>query len=321
MRCASRCPKLDAGRGDRACAAAASPTTSAGCTVTPPTPRAAQTSTRSPTPSAGCGSPRCDAERAELHATARCAGHQRRDAARDRGGDRSRGDRSSRRHACAATADGADPASARAARRHVRSRALRAPAPRRRRAARARRCPKCAWFRPAIRRIAARPAHRPRDRLAMLRARASPNFRGLVVDGAKSTGTARATRCSRSRSCAAKTRSGRSWLLSAPTRFAGCRPGIAGASMFGARASRRRRAAGRGARPRDCRDALAAEWQARLTARSRGLVVARPPAPSIEQRVSPQPISATAIRAQLARGTGGRRAVARFAPARRFGLY
>ena len=118
----------------------------------------------------------------------------------------------------------------RVARRHVRPGPLRAPAARRRRAARARRSPKCAWSRPAIRRIAAAPQPPAADRLAMLRARASREFPGLVVDareiarGGKSY-TVLTLEELRARGAGAAAAA----AASAPTRSSGCRRGIAGA--------------------------------------------------------------------------------------------
>jgi nicotinate-nucleotide adenylyltransferase len=58
---------------------------------------------------------------------------------------------------------------------------------------------------------------------------------------------------------------------------------------------------------------LAAEWRSRLVDRPDPLF-SRPAGAIYEQAIAPQPISATAIRAQLARGAAGREAVGRMLP-------
>ena len=63
----------------------------------------------------------------------------------------------------------------------------------------------------------------------------------------------------------------------------------------------------------DLPEALAAEWRRRLT-RDPAALFSTPAGAIFEERVSPQPIAATAIRAQLARGDEGRSAVAGLLP-------
>lgn len=59
---------------------------------------------------------------------------------------------------------------------------------------------------------------------------------------------------------------------------------------------------------------LAGEWNARLT-RDPSVLLSRPAGAIYEQEIPPQPISATAIRAQLARGAPGRGAISQMLPA------
>ena len=63
----------------------------------------------------------------------------------------------------------------------------------------------------------------------------------------------------------------------------------------------------------DLPEALAAQWRTRLTSNP-SILFAAPAGAIFEERVSPQPIAATAIRAQLARGSAGRQAVAGLLP-------
>jgi nicotinate-nucleotide adenylyltransferase len=63
----------------------------------------------------------------------------------------------------------------------------------------------------------------------------------------------------------------------------------------------------------DLPDALAAEWHRRLT-RDAAVLFSTPAGAIFEERISPQPIAATEIRAQLARGDNGRLAVAGLLP-------
>ena len=63
----------------------------------------------------------------------------------------------------------------------------------------------------------------------------------------------------------------------------------------------------------DLPEALAAEWRRRLT-RDPAILFSTPAGAIFEERISPQPIAATEVRAQLARGDKGRRAVAGLLP-------
>ncbi|HTP99585.1 MAG TPA: nicotinate-nucleotide adenylyltransferase [Casimicrobiaceae bacterium] len=58
---------------------------------------------------------------------------------------------------------------------------------------------------------------------------------------------------------------------------------------------------------------LLAQWQARLTT-DRSVLFSQPSGAIYEQPITPQPISATEIRTQLARGAGGRSEVVRLLP-------
>ena len=199
----------------------------------------------------------------------------------------------------------------RPARRHVRSGPLRAPAARRRRAARARRLPKCASFPRAIRRIAARRRVRPRDRLAMLRARASPNFPGSSSTRARSRARGKSyTVLTLEELRARRRRAAARCCSSAPTRSSDLPTWHRWREIFDARARRRRRAPGRRARRRAAGAARAAMWKRARTRRSAKPCVARRPAPSIGRPMTPQPISATAIRARSRAAAAGASAVA-----------
>jgi nicotinate-nucleotide adenylyltransferase len=63
----------------------------------------------------------------------------------------------------------------------------------------------------------------------------------------------------------------------------------------------------------DLPEALAAEWRSRLT-RDSAVLFSTPAGAIFEERISPQPIAATEIRAQLERGANGRLAVAGLLP-------
>ena len=63
----------------------------------------------------------------------------------------------------------------------------------------------------------------------------------------------------------------------------------------------------------DLPEALAAEWRKRIT-RDPAILLSTPAGAIFEERISPQPIAATEIRAQLARGDNGRLAVAGLLP-------
>ena len=187
-------------------------------------------------------------------------------------------------------------------RRHVRPRPLRAPASRRRAAANARRGRHAS--RPRGRSAASRRA--ARERRASRRdagARARRISRASRSTRAKSRAVARATRCSRWSRCAPRAPRGRCCGSWAPTRCSDCRRGTAGA-----RSSASRISSSSGARASSSTARCRRRSSRSGTRASRAIAkpCARAPAGAIyRQDVTPQPISATAIRAALARGPDG----------------
>ena len=210
----------------------------------------------------------------------------------------------------------------RGSRRHVRSGPLRASALRRRRAPRARARRGAPRAGGAILRTATRPTASAADRLAMLEL-AVAEFPGLVVDDrelrragksytvltlrgiARASSPAPAARC-----CSARTRS------------AGLPSWHRWRDIVRPRASRRRRAARREPRGRACPRRCLPIWREQAWSTIRRSCVRDRPARSSCSPSRPVDVSATAIRDRSRMGERRRRrCVARFAPARRFGLY
>ena len=189
------------------------------------------------------------------------------------------------------------------ARRHVRSRPLRAPAPRRRGAARAgaRRGAAGSRRRPAASRRARRP--RPPTACAMLRARGGRVSRRSSSTRASLHAPARATPCSRCEELRARGPVAAAGAdRSAPTPCSGCPTWHRWHELFELAQSSWWRARAPGLRSTRCAPSCGSEWAARDHRRRRDAARHARAAPSVVQPVTPQPISATAIRAALARG-------------------
>ena len=191
----------------------------------------------------------------------------------------------------------------------------------RRRAARARLCRKCASFRPAIRRIAARRRPPPRDRLAMLRARGR-RVPGLAVDEREIERAGKSyTVLTRSRSCARED-AARPLVLRRRRRRVPRPADVASLARDLRRSRTSSSSRGRASRSTTrCRRSSPADVEPPPRRPIRAVLQSTPAGAIFRQPITPQPISATAIRAQLARGADGPRGGPRFAARRRFGLY
>ena len=174
---------------------------------------------------------------------------------------------------------------------------------------------------PRGRSAAPRPARRRRPPIAW-RCCGSPsrNFPDWPWTTANCAVPARATRCSRSRNCAREFPD--SPLLAAAGRGRVSRAALLApvARTVRPRAFRRRRAARRGPRGRPAR-AAACRSGARGWSTIRAILISRPAGAIFVQPIAPVDVSATVIRDAVAHEGNAGDEMARFAPARRFGLY